>query len=48
VHGLLDDLRVRIVDEDELARFGGARLLDNINTPEDLARAKAALDMEEG
>jgi molybdopterin-guanine dinucleotide biosynthesis protein A len=48
VHGLIDDLRVRIVDEDELARFGGARLLDNINTPEDLARAKAVLDMEEG
>lgn len=45
VHGLLDDLNARIVDEDELAPLGGARLLDNINTPEDLARAKAVVGM---
>ena len=44
VYGLLDDLKVRFVEEDELTRFGGARLLENINTPEDLARANAAVD----
>ena len=48
VHGLLDDLKVRFVEEDELTRFGGARLLENINTPADLARANAAVELEEG
>jgi molybdopterin-guanine dinucleotide biosynthesis protein A len=47
VHALLEDLRVRIIDEEELTRFGGARLLENINTPAQLARAKAALEMKE-
>jgi molybdopterin-guanine dinucleotide biosynthesis protein A len=47
VHRLIDDLNARIVEEDELARFGGARLLDNINTPEQLARAQAAVEAEE-
>ncbi len=46
LHAILQDLRVRIVEADDLARFGGSRLLDNINTPEDLVRAEAILDME--
>jgi molybdopterin-guanine dinucleotide biosynthesis protein A len=34
--GLFDDLRVRVVEEDELNRFGdAARLLANVNTPDD-------------
>lgn len=47
VHRLVDDLNMRIVEEDELARFGGARLLHNINTPEHLSLAKAAVEREE-
>lgn len=45
--GLLDDLRVRAVGSDDLARFGGeARLLANINTPADLDEIKARLSHE--
>ncbi len=46
LHAVLQDLRVRIVGAGDLARCGGSRLLDNINTPEDLARAEAILGME--
>jgi molybdopterin-guanine dinucleotide biosynthesis protein A len=39
MRGLLDDLRVRIVSEKELARFGDPhRLLANVNTAGDLRR----------
>lgn len=39
--GLLERLRVRWVEEEELAPFGSLeRLFFNINTPEDLARAQ--------
>ncbi len=38
--GLLDELRVRWLDEDELPELGSLR---NVNSPEDLARARESL-----
>lgn len=42
LHALLDALRVRYVEGDELAAFGDPALLfANVNTPDDLGRARA-------
>jgi molybdopterin-guanine dinucleotide biosynthesis protein A len=42
LNALLDALRVRYVDDAELAAFGDATLLfANVNTPDDLGRARA-------
>src|SRR5207237_5484745 len=38
---LLDDVRVRVVEGDEIDRFGGDRLLVNVNTPADYAGLEA-------
>jgi molybdopterin-guanine dinucleotide biosynthesis protein A len=43
LHPFLREVRVRIVDEDQMAPFGGAAIFLNVNTPEDLSRAEAAL-----
>jgi molybdopterin-guanine dinucleotide biosynthesis protein A len=44
--GLLDDLKVRVVERDDVARFGGARLLANVNTPDELRDLEALLGHE--
>jgi molybdenum cofactor guanylyltransferase len=43
---LLMDLRTRIVTPDELDRFGGCRLLANVNTPAEYAALSAPHDHE--
>jgi molybdopterin-guanine dinucleotide biosynthesis protein A len=43
VHAVLDDLRVRFVDEVAVAPFGGAAIFLNVNTPAERERAEAAL-----
>lgn len=45
--GLLDDVRVRVVEKDEIERFGNAeRLLANVNTPDELRDLEALLGHE--
>jgi molybdopterin-guanine dinucleotide biosynthesis protein A len=43
VHGFLDEVRLRILEEEELRPFGGAAVFLNVNTEADLARAAALL-----
>ncbi len=47
VHAILPDLRLRIIEEGELERFGGPGLLTNVNTRDDLARLVAARRQED-
>lgn len=43
VYGFLDEVRLRILEEEELRPFGGAAVFLNVNTEADLARAEAIL-----
>ena len=43
---LFADLKVHVVEQDEIARFGGARLLANVNTPDELHDLEALLGHE--
>jgi len=43
LHGFLDEVRLRIVDEEELEAYGGPGILLNVNTREDLERARRRL-----
>jgi molybdopterin-guanine dinucleotide biosynthesis protein A len=43
VHRVLPEVRLRIVEEEELAPFGGGGVLLNVNTREDLERADRLL-----
>lgn len=43
VHGFLDEVRHRILEEEDLRPFGGAAVFLNVNTPADFARAEAIL-----
>ena len=43
VHAVLADLRVRFLDAEAIAPFGGAAIFLNVNTPADKERAEAAL-----
>jgi molybdopterin-guanine dinucleotide biosynthesis protein A len=43
VHAVLADLRVRSLDEQAIAPFGGAAIFLNVNTPAEKERAEAAL-----
>ena len=43
VHGLIEDLKARIVEGEELSPYGGEDIFLNVNTPEDLARAETIL-----
>ena len=43
VHGLLEEVAVRLVEPDELLPFGGEDVFLNVNTPDDLARAERIL-----
>ncbi|HEU4403274.1 MAG TPA: molybdenum cofactor guanylyltransferase [Candidatus Polarisedimenticolia bacterium] len=43
VHGFLERVRVRILEETDLSPFGGAGIFLNVNSPEDLRRAEAIL-----
>ena len=43
VHGFLEEVAVRFVEDDELLPFGGEDVFLNINTPEDLAQAERYL-----
>jgi molybdopterin-guanine dinucleotide biosynthesis protein A len=44
---LLDDLRVYVVEGDELGPLGGQQLLANVNTPDELRDLEALLDHEQ-
>jgi len=43
VHGFLGEVHCRILEGDDLRRFGGEAIFLNVNTPEDLGRAEATL-----
>ncbi len=43
---LFEDLKVHVVEPDDVARFGGARLLANVNTPDELHDLEALLSHE--
>jgi len=43
VHGFLPAVRLRLVEVEEIERFGGEAIFLNVNRPEDLARAEAWL-----
>ncbi len=43
VHGFLPSVRLRVIGAEELERFGGEEIFQNVNTPGDLARAEAQL-----
>jgi len=43
VHGFLGAVDCRILEGDELRRFGGEEMFLNVNTPDDLARAGSIL-----
>jgi molybdopterin-guanine dinucleotide biosynthesis protein A len=43
---LFEDVRVHVVEGDEIARFGGERLLANVNTPDELRDLEALLGHE--
>ena len=47
VHGFLSGVRLRVVEEEELAAYGGPEVLLNVNTPDDLARAARYLSGDE-
>src|SRR5207249_9990014 len=43
---LLEDLKVHVVEQEDLARFGGERVLANLNTPDELHDLEALLGHE--
>lgn len=43
VHGFLGQVRLRILEEEDLGPYGGAAVFLNVNTEADLARAEAIL-----
>jgi molybdopterin-guanine dinucleotide biosynthesis protein A len=43
---LLEDLSVRVVEQDDLAEYGGERVLANVNTPDELRDLEALLGHE--
>jgi len=43
IHGFLGAVDCRILEDDELRRFGGEEMFLNVNTPDDLARAGSIL-----
>jgi len=43
VHGCLGGVNCRILEAEELRRFGGDEMFLNVNTPDDLARAESIL-----
>ncbi|OLC55503.1 MAG: hypothetical protein AUH92_02080 [Acidobacteria bacterium 13_1_40CM_4_69_4] len=43
VHGFLGAVSCRILEDEDLRRFGGEEVFLNVNTPEDLARAESIL-----
>jgi molybdopterin-guanine dinucleotide biosynthesis protein A len=48
VHELIAKVRVKFLEEADLMPFGGPAILMNVNTPEDLARARDRLAGEGG
>ena len=47
VHQFLEEVRTRIVEEEDIDRFGSPDMLANVNTPDDLKRVAALLVEEE-
>jgi len=43
---LFDDLRVHVVEPEDIAPYGGERLLANVNTPDELHDLEALLGHE--
>jgi hypothetical protein len=43
---LFEDLKVHVVERDDISMFGGERLLANVNTPDELRDLQALLGHE--
>jgi len=48
IHGFLETVRLKILEEPDLLPFGGPGILMNVNTPSDLASAEAILRARRG